>query len=116
MPGVVAVPCSGGDAQRVVEGFDLRQRVLTIVGIEHDQCFVGRAGQLLDSLLRGIGLSRDQVFIANVLKCRPPGNRDPQAAEIEAPGVIRHIEGNKLEVAFEQAGSKKVIDSFVTRA
>ena len=46
--------------------------------------FVGRAGQLLDSLLEGIGLSRDQVFIANVLKCRPPGNRDPQAAEIEA--------------------------------
>ena len=46
--------------------------------------FVGRAGQLLDSLLEGIGLSRDQVFIANVLKCRPPGNRDPQTAEIEA--------------------------------
>jgi DNA polymerase len=46
--------------------------------------FVGRAGQLLDSLLQGIGLSRDQVFIANVLKCRPPGNRDPQTGEIEA--------------------------------
>lgn len=46
--------------------------------------FVGRAGQLLDSLLQGIGLSRDRVFIANVLKCRPPGNRDPQAPEIEA--------------------------------
>lgn len=46
--------------------------------------FVGRAGQLLDSLLEGIGLSRDRVFIANVLKCRPPGNRDPQPGEIEA--------------------------------
>ena len=46
--------------------------------------FVGRAGGLLDELLAGIGLSRDEVFIANVLKCRPPGNRDPQPAEIEA--------------------------------
>jgi len=46
--------------------------------------FVGRAGQLLNQLLEGIGLSRDDVFIANVLKSRPPGNRDPQPAEIEA--------------------------------
>ena len=45
--------------------------------------FVGQAGQLLDRLLEEIGLSRDAVFIANVLKCRPPGNRDPQPAEIE---------------------------------
>ena len=45
--------------------------------------FVGRAGGLLDELLGGIGLSRDDVFVANVLKCRPPGNRDPQPAEIE---------------------------------
>src|SRR5262245_22148586 len=46
--------------------------------------FVGRAGQLLNELLEGIGLSREQVFIANVLKSRPPGNRDPQPEEIEA--------------------------------
>ena len=46
--------------------------------------FVGRAGQLLDELLEGIGLTRDDVFIANVLKCRPPGNRDPQPDEIES--------------------------------
>ncbi len=46
--------------------------------------FVGRAGQLLNQLLEGIGLSRDDVFIANVLKSRPPGNRDPQPLEIEA--------------------------------
>jgi len=46
--------------------------------------FVGRAGKLLDELLAGIGLERADVFIANVLKCRPPGNRDPQAGEIEA--------------------------------
>ncbi len=46
--------------------------------------FVGRAGQLLNELLGGIGMSREEVFIANVLKSRPPGNRDPQPLEIEA--------------------------------
>ena len=46
--------------------------------------FVGQAGKLLDRLLGEIGLDRADVFIANVLKCRPPGNRDPQPAEIEA--------------------------------
>jgi uracil-DNA glycosylase len=46
--------------------------------------FVGQAGKLLDRLLAGIGLERDQVYIANVLKCRPPGNRDPQPDEIQA--------------------------------
>jgi uracil-DNA glycosylase family 4 len=46
--------------------------------------FVGRAGQLLNELLEGIGMSREDVFIANVLKSRPPGNRDPQPLEIEA--------------------------------
>jgi DNA polymerase len=46
--------------------------------------FVGQAGKLLDKLLGGIGLSRGDVYIANVIKCRPPGNRDPQPDEIEA--------------------------------
>jgi uracil-DNA glycosylase len=46
--------------------------------------FVGQAGKLLDRLLAGIGLDRDRVYIANVLKCRPPGNRDPAPDEIEA--------------------------------
>jgi DNA polymerase len=46
--------------------------------------FVGRAGQLLNQMLEGIGLTREDVFIANVLKSRPPGNRDPQPLEIEA--------------------------------
>jgi DNA polymerase len=45
--------------------------------------FVGRAGGLLNAMLRGIGLAREQVFIANVLKCRPPNNRDPAPAEVE---------------------------------
>ncbi len=53
-------------------------------GAEEDrqgEPFVGRAGQLLNAMLRAIGLKREQVYIANVLKCRPPQNRDPVAAE-----------------------------------
>ena len=46
--------------------------------------FVGQAGKLLDKLLAGIGLERSNVYIANVLKCRPPGNRDPAPDEIQA--------------------------------
>ncbi|HAR95428.1 MAG TPA: uracil-DNA glycosylase [Deltaproteobacteria bacterium] len=45
--------------------------------------FVGRAGRLLDQLIRHTGLSRNDVFICNVLKCRPPANRDPEEKEIE---------------------------------
>lgn len=45
--------------------------------------FVGRAGKLLETLLEEIGMTRSQVFIANTLKCRPPGNRDPLPVEIE---------------------------------
>ena len=45
--------------------------------------FVGRAGKLLTTLIEGIGLDRDAVYIANVVKCRPPGNRDPLPLEIE---------------------------------
>jgi uracil-DNA glycosylase len=56
--------------------------------------FVGQAGKLLDTLLGGIGLTRADVFVANVLKCRPPGNRDPLPEEIAAcePYLFRQIE------------------------
>ena len=56
--------------------------------------FVGQAGKLLDKLLGGIGLTRADVFVANVLKCRPPGNRDPLPEEIAAcePHLFRQIE------------------------
>jgi uracil-DNA glycosylase len=56
--------------------------------------FVGQAGKLLDKLLGGIGLTRADVFVANVLKCRPPGNRDPMPEEISAcePHLFRQIE------------------------
>jgi uracil-DNA glycosylase len=56
--------------------------------------FVGQAGKLLDRLLAGIGLTRADVFTVNVLKCRPPGNRDPLPEEIAAcePHLFRQIE------------------------
>jgi uracil-DNA glycosylase family 4 len=62
-------------------------------GAEEDrqgEPFVGRAGQLLNAMLRAIGLQREQVFIANVLKCRPPRNRDP--APLEAAQCLPYLE------------------------
>jgi DNA polymerase len=56
--------------------------------------FVGRAGMLLNSMLKAIGLAREQVFIANILKSRPPNNRDPKPEEVRAciPYLYRQIE------------------------
>ena len=56
--------------------------------------FVGAAGKFLDELLASIGIERSQVYIANMVKCRPPGNRDPEPTEIEtcAPFLARQIE------------------------
>ncbi|MEA3375422.1 MAG: uracil-DNA glycosylase [Chloroflexota bacterium] len=56
--------------------------------------FVGAAGQFLEELLSGIGLTRDQVYITNVIKCRPPGNRDPLPKEVREcePYLDRQIE------------------------
>ncbi|HEV2593227.1 MAG TPA: uracil-DNA glycosylase [Gaiellaceae bacterium] len=56
--------------------------------------FVGAAGKLLSKLLEGIGLTREEVYIANVLKCRPPGNRDPLPEEISScePHLFKQIE------------------------
>jgi len=56
--------------------------------------FVGAAGQFLDELLESIGLRREDVYICNVIKCRPPGNRDPLPEEVEAcqPHLDRQIE------------------------
>jgi uracil-DNA glycosylase family 4 len=51
---------------------------------EQGRPFVGAAGRFLEELLASIGMSREEVFICNVIKCRPPGNRDPQADEIQA--------------------------------
>ena len=49
---------------------------------EQGEPFVGRAGLLLNEMLKSIGLSRDAIFIANILKCRPPNNRDPKTEEV----------------------------------
>ena len=51
---------------------------------ETGQPFVGRAGQLLDKMIVAMGFSRESVYIANVVKCRPPGNRTPQIEEVSA--------------------------------
>jgi len=65
-------------------------------GAEEDRSgrpFVGQAGQLLDAMIVALGLERRQVYIANVVKCRPPGNRDPQDDEVAAcaPFLDRQI-------------------------
>ena len=56
--------------------------------------FVGRAGQLLTKIIEAIGMTREQVYIANVLKCRPPNNRNPEADEVEQcePFLFRQID------------------------
>lgn len=66
-------------------------------GMEEDrrgEPFVGRAGKLLDAMLRAAGFAREDVFIANILKCRPPRNRDPRPEEAAqcAPYLARQIE------------------------
>ena len=62
--------------------------------------FVGRAGQLLDKIIAACGLKREDVFIGNILKCRPPGNRDPKPEEIISclPYLQRQIESIEPEV------------------
>lgn len=77
---VKAVPGDGPEKADIMfigeaPGFHENQRGLP---------FVGAAGKFLDDLLEKIGLRREDVFITNVVKCRPPGNRDPQPSEIEA--------------------------------
>ena len=59
--------------------------------------FVGRSGQLLDKMLAAIGLSRSQVFITNIVKCRPPNNRDPHANEVQACGSYLKAQIKQIE-------------------
>ena len=62
--------------------------------------FVGRAGQLLTKIIEAIGLTRDEVYIANVIKCRPPGNRNPEPDEVETcePFLFQQIDVIKPKV------------------
>ncbi len=72
--------------------------------------FVGRAGQLLTLLIEGIGLTRADVYIANVVKCRPPGNRDPQPVEIET--CRPYLEA---QLAFIQPAVVVTLGNFATK-
>jgi len=62
--------------------------------------FVGKAGQLLTKIIEAIGLTREEVYIANVIKCRPPGNRNPEPDEVEQcePFLFRQIDAIKPKV------------------
>jgi len=89
--GCVKCPLATAGRTQVVFGVGSREADLVFVGegpgAEEDRQgipFVGRGGQLLTRLIEGIGMTRDDVYIANVVKCRPPGNRDPQPDEIES--------------------------------
>jgi DNA polymerase len=86
---------------QTVFGVGDRQAKLLVVGeapgADEDrqgEPFVGRAGQLLNAMLRAMGSPRERVFIANVLKCRPPGNRDPAPGEVACclPYLHRQVE------------------------
>ena len=76
--------------------------------------FVGRAGQLLDDMLAMIGLDRSKVYVANVVKCRPPGNRDPLAEEQDAClGWLRRqasLIRPKLIVCLGRIAAQRLID------
>ena len=67
---------------------------------EQGEPFVGRAGQLLTKIIEAIDLKRDDVYIANVIKCRPPGNRNPEPDEVEQcqPFLFRQIDAIKPKV------------------
>ena len=87
-------------------------------GAEEDrrgEPFVGRAGQLLDAMLHALELDRERAYIANVLKCRPPGNRDPLPEEAAtcAPFLNRQIEliQPKVIVAVGRVAAQRLLDS-----
>ncbi len=100
---------------------DLEARVVCVGeapgAVEDDtgRPFVGRAGQLLDLLLMSVGLRRDEVYICNVLKCRPPGNRDPSTEEIAtcSPFLLRQIEliDPEVVVAFGRSAAQTLLST-----
>jgi DNA polymerase len=75
--------------------------------------FVGRAGQLLTKIIEAIGMTRDQVYIANVIKCRPPGNRNPEPDEVETcePFLFQQIDiiKPKVIVALGKFGAQTLL-------
>lgn len=100
---VIQCTACGLDKTRTqtVLGTGCRQAKLMVIGeapgAEEDrqgEPFVGRAGQLLNAMLESIGLDRSSVYIANILKCRPPNNRDPLLSEVNlcTPFLTKQIE------------------------
>jgi DNA polymerase len=94
--------CSLGAARTnfVFGSGNLRAKIMFIgeaPGAEEDAQgipFVGRAGKLLDKIIEAMGMKREDVYICNILKCRPPGNRDPEPTEMESctPYLYKQIE------------------------
>ena len=92
--------CTLGRSQVVFGVGNAKARLMFVgeaPGEEEDkrgEPFVGKAGQLLTKIIEAIGLTREQVYIANVIKCRPPGNRNPEPDEVEQcePFLFRQIE------------------------
>ena len=77
--------------------------------------FVGRAGQLLDSMIQALGMKRGDVFIANVVKCRPPDNRDPRAEEVSQCAGYLHQQLSLINpdviVALGRVSAQRLLDS-----
>jgi uracil-DNA glycosylase len=107
---------------RTVFGIGNRQAEWLIIGeapgAEEDrrgEPFVGRAGKLLDAMLAALGYARDQVYIANVVKCRPPENRDPRPEEAAscAPYLDRQIElvAPKIILAVGRVAAQRLLGS-----
>ncbi len=97
----------GGLRRRLVFGEGNPHAGLVFVGEapgadedEQGRPFVGRAGQLLTKIITAMGLKREEVYICNILKCRPPGNRNPLPDEIAAcePFLIRQIEAIRPQI------------------
>jgi DNA polymerase len=118
--------CRLAESRRtVVFGEGDRRADLLVVGeapgVEEDRSgrpFVGPAGQLLDKMLAAIGFRRNEVFICNVLKCRPPGNRDPLADEVAScrPYLRRQVEliEPKAICAFGRFAAQTLLDRDVS--
>ncbi len=64
--------------------------------IDYGEPFVGRAGKLMDMAFQTVGIKREDVYIANIVKCRPPGNRNPE--EIEAAACLNYLRNQVLLV------------------
>src|SRR5204862_1665690 len=80
---------------------------------EQGEPFVGRAGQLLNNVIKAMGLSREEIYIANIIKCRPPGNRTPERDECDtcSPFLMRQIEviGPKVIVALGAVATRTLL-------